>query len=337
MLLALHRKGGEADGPPSIGRGYCTICVTQRYTAPMIAKLANTYSIVAVDTEREEMGVAVQSHVFSVGSIVPWGEAGVGVVATQALANIDFGPQALALMRTGMLPTGVIPAILAADSGAEYRQLAVATADGSVAGHTGERCIREAGHVGGDGVICAANMMERDTVWKAMLAAYEASEGALAARLLGALEAAEAEGGDIRGKQSAAILVLSTRRRRTIKEERLVDIRVEDHHRPLDELRRLLRLHTAYSRADKGDDALAAGDIEAAETAYGEAFNLYPESEELRYWMALGLATAGDLEEAEKLLRPLYASREGWRELTNRLRDTGLFDLADEAWERLTR
>lgn len=303
----------------------------------MISNLANTYSIVAVDPEREEMGVAVQSHVFSVGSIVPWGEAGVGVVATQALANIDFGPQALALMRTGMMPTGVISALLAADTGAEFRQLAVAGADGTVAAHTGERCIREAGHITGSGVVCAANMMERETVWEAMLAAYEGAEGLLAPRLLGALEAAEAEGGDIRGKQSAALLVLSTRRRRSIKEERRVDIRVEDHHRPLEELRRLLRLHTAYRKADQGDDALALGDIGAAEKAYGEAFNLYPESEELRYWMALGLATAGDLDEAEKLLRPVYASGEGWRELTNRLRDTGLFELSDDAWERLIR
>lgn len=303
----------------------------------MISNLANTYSIVAVDTDRKQMGVAVQSHVFSVGSIVPWGKAGVGVVATQALANIDFGPQALALMGTGMMPTGVISALLAADTGPEYRQLAVAGADGSVAAHTGERCIREAGHVTGDGVICAANMMERDTVWGAMLSAYERSEGALAGRLLGALEAAEAEGGDIRGKQSAALLILSTEHRRSVKEERLVDIRVEDRLRPLEELRRLLRLHTAYSKADEGDDALALGDIGAAEKAYGEAFNLYPESEELRYWMALGLATAGDLDEAERLIRPVYASADGWRELTNRLRDTGLFELSDEAWERLTR
>ena len=301
----------------------------------MISQLANTYSIVAVDTQREEMGVAVQSHVFSVGSIVPWAEAGVGVVATQSLVNIDFGPQALALLREGMMPTGVIQALAGADDGAEYRQLAVATPDGSVAGYTGERCIREAGHASSDGVICQANMMERSTVWEAMVEAYERREGALPGRLLAALDAAQEEGGDLRGKQSAAMLVVSTRRRRSVKQDRLVDIRVEDHHSPLEELRRLLRLHTAYRRADDGDDALAVGDVAAAEKAYGEAFSLYPDSMELRYWMALGLASAGDIKQAKELLEPVYQSNFGWRELTSRLRETGLFGLSDESWRRL--
>ena len=303
----------------------------------MISKLANTYSIVAVDIGREEMGVAVQSHVFSVGSIVPWLEPGVGAVATQSLVNIDFGPQALALMKEGLTPPGTIQALTAADTGADYRQLAVASPDGTVAVHTGERCIRQAGHATGEGVVCAANMMENDTVWDAMLSAYEQSEGALAGRLLTALEAAEGEGGDIRGKQSAALVVVSTRRRRTVKENRLADIRVEDHPRPLEELRRLLRLHTAYRRADDGDDALAFGDIGAAERAYGEAFALYPESEELRYWMALGLASAGDIDQAAELIRPLYDTPGGWLELTKRLRETGLFELSEAAWERLSR
>lgn len=301
----------------------------------MISQLANTYSIVAVDTQREEMGVAVQSHVFSVGSIVPWAEAGIGVVATQSLVNIDFGPQALALLREGMMPTGVIQALIGADDGAEYRQLAVATPDGTVAGYTGERCIREAGHASDNGVICQANMMERSTVWEAMVEAYERREGALPGRLLAALDAAQEEGGDLRGKQSAAMLVVSTRRRRSVKQNRLVDIRVEDHHSPLEELRRLLRLHTAYRRADDGDDALAVGDVAAAEKAYGEAFSLYPDSMELRYWMALGLASAGDIKQAKELLEPVYQSNFGWRELTSRLRETGLFGLADESWRRL--
>lgn len=303
----------------------------------MISKLTNTYSIVAVDSEREEMGVAVQSHVFSAGSIVPWAVAGVGCVATQSLVNIDFGPQGLALLEAGLKPPAVVQALLATDDGEMYRQLAVASPDGTVAAHTGDRCIREAGHVTGDGVVCAANMMERSTVWDGMLEAFEQSEGALAGRLLAAMEAAEEEGGDIRGKQSAGILVVSTVKHPSVAQNRLVDIRVEDNPDPIREMRRLLTMHTAYRRADDGDNALAAGDPIAAEGAFAEAFSLFPDSLELRYWMALGLASTGDLERVRELLTPVYAADGRWRELTRRLRETGLFTLEDAVWEELTR
>lgn len=302
----------------------------------MISKLTNTYSIVAVDTDRQEMGVAVQSHVFSAGSIVPWGIAGVGVVATQSLVNIDFGPRGLALLDAGLQPPGVVEALLATDDRQIYRQLAVASPDGTVAAHTGERCIRETGHATGAGVVCAANMMEKSTVWNAMLEAYEASDGPLAGRMLAAMEAAEDEGGDIRGKQSAGILVVSTVKHPSVAENRLVDIRVEDNPDPVREIRRLLTLHTAYRRAEEGDNALAAGDPVAAERAFAEAFSLYPDSLELRYWMALGLASTGEIGRARELLAPVYAADPRRQELTRRLKETRLFTLSEEGWEQIT-
>ena len=203
--------------------------------------LVSTYSIVAFDPETGDMGVAVQSHWFSVGSIVTWGEAGVGVIATQSLANPAFGPQGLALLRTGLDAKTVLEALINSDEGRDVRQLAVIDAKGNAASYTGKKCIQAAGHHIGKNYAVQANLMEKASVWPAMAKAFEQSKGSLAERMVAALHAAQAEGGDIRGKQSAAILVVRGKPTGNVWQDRLVDLRVEDHPTPVQELKRLLK------------------------------------------------------------------------------------------------
>src|SRR5437660_8040749 len=230
-----------------------------------------TYSIVARDGETGELGVAVQSHYFQVGPVVPWALAGVGAVATQSMVNVSFGPLGVEYMRLGYTAEQALKALLAADSQPESRQVALVDAAGNVAVHTGAKCIPAAGHRTGDGFSCQANLMEKDTVWDAMHEAYNSTDAPLAERMMAALDAAEAEGGDIRGKQSAARLVVSGKPTGRSWEDRVIEIRVEDAPDPLPELRRLLRVKRAYMAlndadrgADGGDQAAAAARLEEA-------------------------------------------------------------------------
>jgi uncharacterized Ntn-hydrolase superfamily protein len=292
-----------------------------------------TYSIVARDPETGDMGVAVQSHYFSVGPVVPWALAGVGVVATQAMAEVSYGPLGLELMRGGKPAPAALRALLEADDGRAVRQVAMLDAAGGVAAHTGERCIPHAGHRSGDGVSVQANMMERDTVPDAMLAAFSSATGSLAERLVDALDAAEAEGGDIRGRQSAAILVVGGDRSSPWWVQRRVDLRVEDHPQPLEELRRLLRLRQAYDAQSRAFE-LMRSDPAAAAALMREALDRAPESDELAFWAALGLA-ASDLAEARRLLGFARDREPRWAELLRRLPATGTFPLTDEAVDAL--
>ncbi|MCP4654108.1 MAG: DUF1028 domain-containing protein, partial [bacterium] len=203
----------------------------------------NTYSIVARDPATGELGVAVQSHWFSVGTVVTWAEAGVGAVATQSFSEISYGPLGLELMKAGKTASEALAALTSVDPHANVRQVAMVDDDGNVAAHTGSACIAEAGHHLGDQYSTQANLMEKNTVWDAMAKAYETSPGDLTDRLMAALEAAQAEGGDIRGMQSAAILVVPGTSAGAPWRERIVDLRVEDHPRPLEELKRLIRVH----------------------------------------------------------------------------------------------
>ncbi|MFL5825214.1 MAG: DUF1028 domain-containing protein [Thermoleophilaceae bacterium] len=276
-----------------------------------------TYSLVARDAETGELGVAVQSHYFSVGSVVPWAEPGVGAVATQSIVEVSYGPRGLELMAAGRKPFEALHELTSQDQEADVRQVGMANAAGEVAVHTGPRCIREAGHATGEGVSCQANMMRRDTVWGAMLAAYERTPGDLAARMMAALDAAEAEGGDIRGRQSAAVLVVSPDRR--------LDLRVEDHTDPLGELRRLLALRHAYDHADRGDDLAALGDVEGAMREYSRALELAPGNVEVAFWTGVSLAAAGRMDEARPYLDQAFQAGDGWAELLRRLPASGLF------------
>ncbi len=279
----------------------------------------STYSIVARDPETGLLGVAVQSHWFSVGSIVSWAEPGVGAVATQSFVEPSYGPLGLFLMRSGKSSSEALRALIEIDPMAEYRQVAMVDSSGNVAAHTGSLCIPEAGHITGEGYSVQANLMLSSEVWPAMADAYEKAEGDLPSRLLAALDAAERAGGDIRGRQSAAILVVSGKVMGAPWKGVLVDLRVEDHPSPIEELRRLLRLHEAYSHSNKGDELMAAGKVKEALKEYEEASKLAPEIIELPFWQAVTLAGSENVERALPIFRKVFTEERRWIEVLRRL------------------
>ncbi|ARS34159.1 DUF1028 domain-containing protein [Pontibacter actiniarum] len=297
--------------------------------------LAHTYSIVARDPKTGELAVGVQSHWFSVGTAVPWAEAGVGAVATQSFTNKSFGPRGLALLKEGKTPEEALAILLADDEGREVRQVAIIDAQGRVAAHTGKQCIRYAGDITGKNFSVQANMMLTDKVWPAMAKAFEKSEGQpLAERVLLALQAAEQAGGDIRGKQSAALVVVPGQKAEPW-EAKTIDLRVDDSDKPLEELERLLQVYRAYEHMNKGDLAVEKGQMKEAMQEYGKAEAMFPNNLEMKYWHAIGLANSGQIEEAARLLREVYKKDENWRELTSRLPEVGLLDVSKQQMEKL--
>lgn len=290
--------------------------------------LAHTYSIVARDPASGRFGVAVQSHWFQVGPIVAWAEAGVGAVATQSFVEPAYGPRGLALMAGGWSPEEALAKLLAEDDGSAVRQVAMVDAEGRVAAWTGERCIEPAGHQLGDGYSVQANLMASDTVWPAMARAYEAAladpEVDFPGALLAALEAAEAEGGDVRGRQSAALLVVRAKTSGDPWRDRLVDLRVADAAEPLAELSRLLVRHRAYEEMNAGDAAVTEGDFAAALEHYSRATELAPDVVELPFWQAVTLFVEGREEEALPIFRRVFEAEPRWRELVPRLPAAGL-------------
>jgi uncharacterized Ntn-hydrolase superfamily protein len=300
---------------------------------------AHTYSIVAVDSATGQIGVAVQSHWFSVGSSVAWAEPGVGAVATQSFIEPAYGPRALALMRTGIAAPAALAALLRADPDSQVRQLAMIDAAGRVAAHTGSRAIPAAGQRVGNGYSVQANLMRSERVWSAMARAFESTRGDLAERLLAALDAAQAEGGDIRGQQSAALVVVSGDRSDR-PWERLFDLRVEDHRDPLGELRRLVTVARAYRAATEGDNFMTVGLVDSALAAYRRASALLPDEAtngELIYWVAVTLADIGRVDEAMPLFRRAFAQDTSWATLLPRLRGVGLLRANQEVVERIIR
>lgn len=279
----------------------------------------HTYSIVARDPETGQLGVAVQSHWFSVGPIVPWAEAGVGAVATQSIVEVSYGPLGLELMRAGKSAPDALKALLAADPQADYRQVAMIDAQGRVAAHTGQLCIGEAGHRVGTQYSVQANLMLKNTVWDAMARAFETTRGDLADRLLAALEAAENEGGDIRGRQSAALIIVSGKPTGRPWQDRLFDLRVEDHPQPIAELKRLVRLKRAYDHMNKGDEYFARQDIEGALREYAAAEALVPDNVEMIFWHAVTLVNAKRVDEALSLFKKVFAADRNWATLVPRL------------------
>lgn len=278
-----------------------------------------TYSIVARDKETGELGVAVQSHYFQVGPVVPWVLAGVGAVATQSHVNISFGPLGLELLRSGYTPERALQALLAGDDKPDFRQLAIVDAAGNVATHTGAKCVPAAGHMTGDGFSCQANLMEKDTVWGAMAEAFSNTRAPLAERMLAALVAAEAEGGDIRGRQSAAMVVARGNPSGRSWEDRTIDIRVEDSRDPLPELRRLLRIKRAYTSDDAAERLEVAGDVEGAVKLRMEAAEQAPDLVELSFWAGLDMAKLGDVDGGCRLIARAVAEEPRWVETLNRL------------------
>ena len=309
---------------------YCILAVFTLWLGAAVAadsrplRPVNTYSIVAHDPATGELGVAVQSHWFSVGSIVSWAEPGVGAVATQSFVDPDYGPLGLQLMRAGKSAGEALAALIGIDEHADVRQVAMVDANGTVANFTGDKAIVEHCDATGTGYAVQANLMWKPTVCEAMARAFEAAEGDLAERLMVALEAAEGEGGDIRGKQSAAMLVVSGDRDQLPWSGRVIDLRVEDHTDPLGELRRLVTVNKAYNLMNQGDEHMMRGEIEAAVDAYGAAEAMVPDSHEMVFWHAATLADAGKVDEALPLFARAFEAWPKWRELVERLPASGL-------------
>src|SRR6266571_415722 len=278
-----------------------------------------TYSIVARDKDTGEFGVAVQSRYFQVGPTVPWAIAGVGAVATQSMVNVSFGPLGLDFLNAGYSAEQALKALIAGDTEPQSRQVSIVDANGGVATHTGTKCIPAAGHRMGDGFSVQANLMEKDTVWDAMFDAYTASQEPLAERMLAVLDAAEAEGGDIRGKQSAAMLVVTGKPTGRSWEDRIIELRVEDAPDPLAELRRLLRVKRAYMTLSDADRLEEAKDLAGANAMRLEATKLAPEMVEVQFWTGLSLAEEGRLDEGCRLMSRAVAKDRRWIETLNRL------------------
>ena len=283
-----------------------------------------TFSIVARDPETGDIGVAVQSHYFSVGPIVPWAEPGVGAVATQSLVEVSYGPKGLDLMRDGRSASEALKELLSKDDHAEVRQVAMVDAKGNVAAHTGEKCIADAGDHVGKNYSVQANLMANDRVWSAMAKAYERSTGDLPERLLAALEAGQAAGGDIRGQQSAAIVIVKGKRSNRPWADRVMDLRVEDSPKPIAELRRLVTTWRAYRNVDEGDVLITEGKVEEAMKAYTRAAKLAPTNNEILFWQAATLWKMGKEKEATPIFKKVFARDRRWVELVPRLADADL-------------
>jgi len=284
----------------------------------------STYSIVALDETTGELGVAVQSHWFSVGFLVPWAKAGVGAVATQSFVKVDYGPDGLQLMESGITAVDALKTLTSKDDGEAVRQVGMIDIKGNVAAHTGSRCIKYAGHIVGENYSVQANMMANGTVPKAMAVAFEETKGDLADRMMAALEAAEAEGGDIRGKQSAAMVIVSGEPSGVDWKDTKLSLRIEDHPTPLIELKRLIRVHRAYQHANMGDHYMETEEIDKALIEYSKAAEYYPENAELPYWSAVALANGGRLEEALPVFRSVFQRNPDLKTMTPRLVKSGL-------------
>lgn len=300
--------------------------------------LAHTFSIVARDSATGEMGVAVQSHWFSVGTSVSWAEAGVGAVATQSFTNKSFGLRGLALLRSGLTAQRALDSLLATDEGRDVRQVAIVDKEGNVATHTGKGCIDYAGHIKGAGFSVQSNMMLTDNVPQAMATVFERSKGRkLAERLLITLEAAQAAGGDIRGRQSAALIVVPGQSGGQPWNERPVDLRVDDHPAPILELERLYTVQTAYEHMNKGDLAVEKSDMKKAMEEYNAAMKLFPQNLEMQYWTAVTLANNKEVEKAMPLFKKVFAAGGNWKELTRRLPKVALLTVSDADLKRILR
>jgi uncharacterized Ntn-hydrolase superfamily protein len=284
----------------------------------------NTYSIVARDPASGELGAAVQSHWFSVGSGVIWAQPGVGAVATQSFLEPSYGPLGLELMRAGKDASQALTALLAADEHQDVRQVGMIDRNGEVANHTGANAIAEFCNITGDDFAVQANLMWKPTVCSAMARAFANAEGDLAARMMIALEAAEGEGGDMRGKQSAALLVVSGDASQPAWAGRIFDLRVDDHAEPLVEMRRLLVMARAYRLMNEGDEYMTLGETDKAVAAYSGAEALVPDSHEMVFWHAATLAADGRVDESLPLFGKAFAAWPRWRDLVQRLPAAGL-------------
>ncbi len=296
----------------------------------LTSPLVSTYSIVARDSVTGEMGVAVQSHWFNVGAIVGWGEAGVGVIATQSFVNASFGLKGLELLKQGKTPKQVVDELIDGDEGKDFRQLAVLDANGNTASYTGSKCIEDAGNIAGVNYSVQANLMLNNKVWQAMEIAFNETSGKLAERMIAALEAAQNVGGDIRGMQSASIMVWKGKSTGEPWNDKIIDLRVEDNPNPVAELKRLLTVQRAYEHMNAGDVAVEKNDMTLAMYEYNAAMVMFPDNLEMKYWTAITLANNGKLNDALPLFNYVFATDKNWKLLTQRLPKSGLLIVSDD-------
>ncbi|MFQ5605589.1 MAG: DUF1028 domain-containing protein, partial [bacterium] len=298
-------------------------------------RLDHTYSIVARDPISGEIGVAVQTHWFAVGTRVAWAEAGVGAIATQSFTNPSFGPRGLELLKQGKSPQEVVDELIASDEGRNVRQLAVCDSRGRTAAWTGPKCIPAAGHFAADNFSVQANLMLNDRVWPAMAEAFQNATGPLAERMLTALQAAQNAGGDIRGRQSAALVVVKKESTGKIWQDRLIDLRVDDHPQPVPELKRLLHIYRAYQHMNKGDQALEKNDVEGALREYATAEKMQPDNFEMKYWHAVSLANIGMIDDSLPIFKEVFKQDEHWWILTKRLPKVDLLKVNEGELNRI--
>lgn len=297
---------------------------------------AHTFSIVARDTATGEMAVGVQSHWFSVGALVPWGKSGVGVVATQSFVNPAYGPKGLALMEDGKSATEALGILVSQDEGKDYRQVAFLDATGRAEAYTGKKCVEAAADITGKNFSVQANMMLNDKVVPAMEVAFRSNPNLpLAERVLKVLQAAQQAGGDIRGKQSAALIVVGPEKVENSWEDKKIDLRVDDHEEPLKELERLLKVARAYEFMNRGDLAMEEDNVDKALDQYGKAMKLFPENLEMKYWTAVALANSGRVGDAIPLFKSIFNKDQHWRLMTRRLPKSGLLKVSKEDLEEI--
>lgn len=297
---------------------------------------AHTFSIVARDSVTGEMAVGVQSHWFSVGSLVPWGKSGVGVVATQSFVNPAYGPQGLDLMQDGKTASEALGILVAQDEGKEFRQVAFLDNSGRTEAFTGEKCVEAASHITGKNFSVQANMMLNNKVVPAMELAFRSHPNLpLAERVVKVLQAAQQAGGDIRGKQSAALIVVGPEKVENSWEDKKIDLRVDDHEEPLKELERLLKVARAYEFMNRGDIAMEEKNVPEALEQYGKAMEMFPENLEMKYWTAVAMANSGKMKEALPLFDSIFKQDENWREMTKRLPASGLLNVSKEELEEI--
>ena len=299
-------------------------------------QFAHTFSIVARDKVTGEMAVAVQSHWFSVGSIVSWGKSGVGVVATQSFVNPAYGPNGLKMIEDGKNAVETLEYLVSLDEGKDVRQVAMLDASGKVAAFTGEKCIVSASHIVGDNYSVQANMMLNDKVVPAMAKAFEENTDLpLAERVVKVLLAAQEAGGDIRGKQSAALVVVNAKPVENPWMDKKIDLRVDDHLEPLLELERLLKVHRAYDHLNKGDVAMEKNDMALALKEYAAAEQMFPDNLEMKYWKAVTLANNKKVQEALPIFKEVFTADQNWKELTKRLPRSGLLNVSELEFKQI--
>jgi uncharacterized Ntn-hydrolase superfamily protein len=314
-------------------------CITTATNAQFFKKdssFAHTFSAVGRDEVTGEIAVAVQSHWFSVGTVVSWGEAGVGVIATQSFVNKSFGIKGIQLLKQGLSPREVVDSLLSTDAGKEVRQLAVLDIKGRVATHTGKNCIDYAGHLNGENFSVQANMMLNDKVWPAMSSAWKSnSKLPIAERMIEVLKAGQSAGGDIRGEQSAVLLVFAPTASDKPWDDKLIDLRVDDNNEPIKEIERLLKVHRAFDHMNKGDYYSEINDMVKAMEEYNAAMKMFPQNLEMKYWTAITLANNKKVKEASAMLQAIYKKDPNWRELTKRLPRVNLLTVSNKDYAEL--